>query len=523
MSINLNDPTLNNPHSKTQVQSLLWANWPETLATTLAKTYTLPGDLVVVPFCDSATPIDELYRAGRKVLVSGQDHLSHLVVEAKLTALDRETIADTFNRLSNSLKGGQPLRQYIENLYQTTCPHCQAPLTADYFVWRRDLADPQQKKVSCTSCKFSGLSDVIQADLHRLDQVETRGIHYHFLLGRTISPHSTSDTVLQTKIEALHELYTPRALYAIAEIIMKIEVVISDKPIQRVFKAILLNCLLSASNLFDPVSSAHLPRYLRPPARFLEHNFWQLFETSVAAWQPPNDGTRITPRLTDFLRHRQNSIHFFPDEAIHLRRYLNDETVTLLLTTPPSHNPIVWALSTLWAGWLLGLKSAESGYRFLKQKGADWTWYQDNLIKTLRALRPTMKPEARWIFILFPEHRLHPPAVVLAALRSRFEVYAWRITSTHHQLTLTLPSAETPFRIPPHTLQATIQTEIRDTINSFLRRQGQPESAHPLIWAAWQSLLYSGFLDQALISLPNKQLLTWLDKQIQQVIEDFGF
>ncbi len=523
MSTNLNDSAHSNSFSKIQVQSLLWPNWPETLAANLAKTRTLSGDLVLVPFCDSATPIDELYRAGCKVLVSGQDHLSHLMAEAKLTTLDPETIVDTFNRLGNSLKGGQPLRQYIENLYQTTCPHCQATLSADYFVWRRDLADPQQKQVNCTSCNFSGLSDITQADLRRLDQVETRGIHYHFLLGRTISPHSSPDTALQTRIEALHELYTPRALYAIAEIIMKIEVVISDKPIQRVFKAILLNCLLSASNLFGPASSAQLPRYLRPPTRFLEHNFWQLFETAVATWQPPNYDIRITPRLTDFLQHRRNSIHFFSDEAIHLRRYLNDESVTLLLTAPPSQNPIVWALSTLWAGWLLGLKGAEPGYALLKQKWPDWTWYQDNLIKTLRALRPTMKPEARWVFILFPEHRLHPPAVVLAALRSRFEVDVWRITSTHHQLTLILPSAETPSRIPPHTLQATIQTEIRDTINSFLRRQGQPESAHPLIWAAWQSLLYSGLLDQALISLPNKQLLTWLDKQIQQTLVDFGF
>jgi len=523
MSTHLTSPTPEATPPIIATQNYLRADWPKTLTATIAKAHTIPGDLILIPFCDSPTPISELYQAGGKVLVAGQDPLSPLLLEAQLTTIERDAFTDTFIHLGNSLKGGQPLRQYIENLYQTTCPDCQTVLTADYFVWQRDLADPQQKWLRCAACGFVGLSDVIQADLQRFDQIETRGIHYHFLLGRTVSPHSASDPFLYTKFEAWHELYTPRALYAIAEIIMKIEVVISDKAIQKVFKAILLNCLLPASNLLNPTHPIHLPHHLRPPAQFVEYNLWRLFEIAIAAWKFPDHPTRITSQLTEFLERRQNSVHFFADEAVHLRRYLKDETVSLLVTRPPGPNPVVWALSALWAGWLLGLKAAQSGYELLKQKRPDWIWYQEHLIKMLRVLRPTMKPAARWVFIFTPAHRLHPPTVVLAALRTRFEVDNWEITPTYHQLTLTLPAAETPARVSSSALEAAIQIELKDTIAAFLGRQGRPESAHPVMWAAWQSLLYSGLLAQALASLPNRQLLTWLDKQIQQAILDFGF
>ena len=474
---------------------------------------------MLFPFCDSAQPISDLYRTGCKILAANIDPLPLLVAEARLTALDHRVLTDTFIRLGDSLTGGRTLRQRIQALYQTACPSCQTSLQADYFVWHREAADPQQKGIQCEHCGFKGQIRTTQADLYHLDRIETRGLHYHFLLGRTIAPDTDDKARLRTKLESLLELYTPRALYAIAEIVMKVEAGISDKAVQRIFKTILLQCLLAASNLFSTQATTQFPNRLQLPGHFVERNIWQLFTTTVANWSVPERPTRITSRMTDFLHQRQNSVHFFPDNPATLQQYLMVESVPLTITTLQTPNPVVWALSTLWSGWLLGLKGAEPGRDLLTQKWPVWSWYQNRLVNILRALRPTLKPEARWIFVCPVDDKLHPPVIILAALQAAFEVDEWQITSSYHQVTLILPILESPPPMPSDHLQATIHNEIKDAITGFLATQGQPQSTNLLFWAAWQSLLYSGLLASALTSLPQDHLLTWLTEQVQAVLK----
>ncbi len=115
----LSHPATSNSPATPEASSHLWSTWPEGLAARLAETHTLPGALVLLPFCDSARPITELYRAGCKILAANTDPLPLLAAEAKLTAIDRDTLAETFIHLSDGLKGGQPLRQRLQALYQT--------------------------------------------------------------------------------------------------------------------------------------------------------------------------------------------------------------------------------------------------------------------------------------------------------------------------------------------------------------------------------------------------------------------
>ena len=505
----------------TDTAQLLWPRQGGETALALRGQKSWPGMLALALEGSPACPVEDLYRRGYKVLLANIDPLPLLVVEARLTDLDQGTLREAFRQLEEARKGDQPLHQHLGRLYRTTCPHCQTAVKAAYFVWQRDPADPQQKAIRCPRCGFTGLASTTPADFDHLDRIETRGVHYHFLLGRTIAANVDQAHPLRARLERLHELYTPRALYAIAEILMKLETVIEDKAVQRVFKAILLNCLPAASNLFAKPAVSALPKRLRPPRRFIEFNVWRLFRRAVAAWPLPERPTRITPRIDDFLRQRQSSVHLFPDEAAHLRRYLADESVSLATTILPDPDPAAWALSTLWSGWLLGLKAAERSHARLTQRWPDWGWYQAHLVKTFRPLRATLKPEARWPVVVSAAQRLHPPAVILAALRAGFEVDEWEITATDHVLSLVLPPPDLPPPLPVEALRSGVEAEIRDTVSLYRRQHPQPVSREGLVWAGWQSLLYSGWLAQALTSLPARQLLLWLDKQIENIVSSY--
>lgn len=492
--------------------------WPNHLTTGYANTHTVPGALVLLPNCGFVDPIVNFYGADCKVLASNLNPLPLLLAEAQLTHIAKDTLTEQFIQLGDLMKAGQPLRQQLDALYKTTCPHCNTTLTADYFVWQRDLADPKEKWINCTACEFVGLATVNQADLDQLDQIETRGVHYYFLLGRVVSLLLADDSAIRAKFEALHDLYTPRALYVIAEIIMKLDAMISDKAIQRVFRAILYRCLLLASSLHRDPTSVHLPKRLQQPVTFIERNVWRLFEASVSAWKLPDQQTRISRRMDDFTRRHQNSVQFFPDTENMLARYLPDEAVSLVMTAPPNPTPNIWALSTLWAGWLMGLKSAEVSYPLLTQAWPDWSWYQQSVCESLQALKPSLRPDARWVFAFTQTHRLQPAAVVLAALQSGYEVDSWEIDVNFHEITLTTTLTYSDAEEVVNDLQAAVQQEVKDTATGMIHADEQPILKGALIWSIWQSLLYSGLLTLAVQAFPTGQALIWVDQQISEIL-----
>ena len=498
----------------------LWSMWPSNYFQTFVKPHLTPGELALVTFTNALEPLIDLYQADVKVITANVDQLPLLWAKANFTQIDRSTLSRTFIQLGDTPKGGQPLRHTLNQLYQTTCPTCQAEVYATYFIWNRTLADPQQKKVVCAKCGFSGLCPVTEPDLARLDHIETRGVHYHFLLGRVVGPNLKTENQLRSKLESWHDLYTPRNLYALAELIMKIEATILDKSVQTVFKAILLTCLLKASNLYGQKPGDQLPKRLTVPIRSVEHNVWQIFEDAVSSWPVQEQAIRVTHRMRDILEMRQNSLYFFPDQAGRLKRYLPDESLSLVMASPPMINTNRWALTTLWAGWLLGLKAAEANYVFLQRRPNDWLSYQHLLFRPLYLLRPALKPDASWHFLFEPEHRLQPLTIIVAALKANYAVDVWDIASPHQTMTLLLNARERPSVRDLDELAQRVQAEIRDVVINLLQVDDEPISFNNICWFSWQSVLYSGLLAQAVASIPEKRIIQWLDQQTNMVLQE---
>jgi len=288
--------------------------------------YTREGETVLDPFCLTGTTVHEAAKAGRRVIAISFDPIGVLTARVALNPPPVRELDAAMARLGNALKLGAPLREHLNQLYSTTCPHCQQQVIADYFVWDREAGKPVEKGYYCPTSATERLEAVDQSDLEASTRVERHGFHYWYILER-LAPAMDESRALARK---LLELYTPRNLYALANLLIKIETLFPDPPLQEALRLILLRCLDLCSSLYassDDKLSPHKrtkssdvergdslseeqtpprkpsprfaskppmrlwwqvvsrgeglrPQRLRPPPKFIELNVWQAFESA---------------------------------------------------------------------------------------------------------------------------------------------------------------------------------------------------------------------------------------------------
>nr|NIV29112.1 hypothetical protein [Anaerolineae bacterium] len=86
-------------------------------------------------------------------------------------------------------------------------------------------------------------------------------MHYHYVLER-VSPPGRGGS-LQTRLEYLLELYSPRNLYVLSEITRKIEGLFPEGPLHEALKVLLADCLDRCSSLSPLPGSVARRRGLR--------------------------------------------------------------------------------------------------------------------------------------------------------------------------------------------------------------------------------------------------------------------
>ncbi len=512
--------------------------WPGGVAGHFVEIYTHPDGIVLDPFAVSDIPIREAVAAGRRVIATNSNPLVVLLLREHLSPPEPAVLRAAVTRLGDSLKRGVPLREHINQLYRTHCPACHRQVVTDYFVWSREPADPRQKWVACPGCGQTGLAAVDEEDLTALDEVETRGLHYWYLLNRVApSTRSPPDDEARAHAETLLELYTPRALYAIADLLMRIEAIF-DPETQAHLKAVLLTCLGAASNLHylapeqrpdashvDTLLHLTLDR-LHPPSRFIERNVWRLFETAAHQYAASIPATPSLSLQVDL--HWVTKLPSSPQGLVWVHnlgvsavgRGLVPESVSLVLTIPPRPNPVFWSLGYLWTGWLFGPDEAAKLKGLALQKWPDWTWYQSAMTATLRALRPVFRFDGTCVLVFHAASPQQASAIVLAALAAGYDVESWQHRATgEHQFTLVPGPLHAPRTQEPETLRPRVVAESAKAAADFVRARGEPLQMETLHIAAWHRLMRKRWLERAQASLPASRALGWLNAAINEGLE----
>lgn len=445
-----------------------------------------PGDLVVDPFASQA-PLARLASAGRRRLVlNNASPASLLGVLASAVPPVAAVLDHAFSRIADAPRRGRTLSHHLSALYETVCPECAQVIVAEHFVWDRTVGEPVEKGYRCPHCGSRGVAPADMVDVSQISSLEVRGAAYWGLLSRLVKPGDA----LTTQARELQDLYPPRALLVVSELLTAAEQRLSDSEDLRAARMMILHVLASGLSLHDPASaelrsdSASRERTrLSLPRRFIENNLWLAFEhahrtlrarpyhplplaTELARLRAPEAEGRVLP-LT---------LH-----APELAERLGPGSVQLVLTEPPAFEPAAYTLQFLWTGWLYGREAANRQRLALSIERWSWDWYARAMAAALRALRSTLRPQGRLV-LAFGDQAPQRGLALLAAAGAA----GWRLVAQAMQTPLTPAASRSQWRfelapderppVPPlaATLGDRLQRSAQEATLQLVEARGEP-------------------------------------------------
>lgn len=485
---------------------------PRNVVSRYIEAYSHPGDMILDPFCQTAVVIEEAVRKGRSALAAHFSPLNVLIARGTLRLPPPEEIDAATTRLGDAPKLGASLREHITQLYATSCQRCRNPVVADHFVWDRERGLPTEKGYRCPHCEAQGDFPVEESDLEALAKIEERGVHYWYLLDRLASPSEEGRELAQS----LLELYTPRNLYALVNLSMKVEALFSGSPILETLQLILLICLDTCRKLEGEGRAR-----LRPPRSFRERNVWHAFEEAYIQLRSLSSKSRLSGKVPP------------PTEAIvkrsirGLARALERECLELIITAPPPLDRPFWALSYLWTGWLLGKEETTVFRPLLRPRSLDWSWYQRATAAAMRALTRLLRPEGRIVFILERGELRQAERLVLAGAEVDLQLEglflqpcepSMKERANRYRLSLV---KNRPPKKPPSAprLASQMRKSAFEACRKLLRERGDPllfEWLHAAILKRWSE---EDLLRQAVL-LEGVSLAQFAAEQMEETLQE---
>ncbi len=502
------------------VRHLRWPI-PAGVAQAYVDAYSEPGTVVLVPYCQGPSVVREILAADRKPLALNFDPLSVLVVEAALSPVPASELNAAVALLGDSLKQEIPLRFYLSDMYASICPACSRPVVADFFVWDRELGTPVAKHVHCNDCTWNARTGLDVQDWEKLAEVPSQGMHYHYVLDR-IAPQPGVGA-LRTRLEYMLELYSPRNLYALAELALRIESLFPAGPTRRVLKVLLLECLERCSSMVPLPGRRLRRRGLSRPGRYLECNVWHVFGQAAnryghdAAYQ-----TRLAESLDQFVASVEEGSGYVGQGLVRdACRVLPPRSVDLILTSPPALDAAAWSLSYLWGAWLLGAEAAAPLQPLLRQRTPDPEWYARGMARSLASLVDLLRDEGRLVFVLSEQRPVVVEALALAASRARLGVTALVQSGADYRLELARTVA--PVRRSSLPLPALIRQVALGAASDAIRKRGEPVSWPTLHAAILRQLAQNRLLVALQEETENTSAIDLMAEQIQAGLEDPAF
>jgi len=405
----------------TSSQILTRPEWPaaDLVAECLAQ-YTSPGDLVFDPFCRSAATVAQAVAAGRHILAMNMDPLAELLVRLALRGAAPQEVDSQLTRLADLPKLNATLREFVRSLYRTTCRTCGQEVSADCFLWDRDENALVRRRYRCPVCQTAQDDAVTEADIQQAKRVEAKGFEYYYVLDRL----TLKDELDRALAEQCLGLYTPRNLYALVQLLMKMEALPRDGADLR--RAALLRAMDLGTRLHAlPRGEApYTPRRLSPPRQYLEINVWLAFEQ---ACEELKRAPLISPQrlvaAPNLLPVGGTAVAALPAQAYvgrqgmrELAQRIPEASVALIITQPPRLDAVYWPLAYLWSGWLYGKEVAKPLRSIARRKPGAWGWYARAMQPVVGMLRRLLRSDGHLALSFHTNETAYQALLLLAAL-----------------------------------------------------------------------------------------------------------
>jgi hypothetical protein len=493
---------------------------PHPVARAYLQAYTQPADLVIDPFCQGPTILRQAIDGERRVVGSSYDPLAVRLTRAALNPPTRQQLDAAVTRLGDEPRMDVPFHQHLEALYAITCPRCNRATPAAAFTWDRDSATILHAEWLCAHCGHETAPPSF-GEAHG-ERIERRGLQYWHAVDR-IAP---AGDPLRERAEQLLEIYTPRNLYALGSILIKIESLFVGET-AHILKLLLLACMEACSSLHRPQSPSR-GHGLRPSARFVERNVWRAFVRAAGDFPTADDAPPIllTDDLNAILDDRGISgAAVLPLGVQRLVASLPHDCAAIVAAAPPRPRPAAWALSWLWTGWLFEHREAAPLKPLLRQWRTDWDWYRRSMQAAFRALRGPLRQDAPLVLVFDDPEPPLVEALGLALAGAGFVPEAW----IHQENSRAYRLASRPGPAPPappddvEALGRTLRAEAAAAARKVLIARGEPLTWEGLRLPIYRHLAASGLLGQVAIAeeLPASRR-TFLVEQTQKALEEAG-
>lgn len=420
---------------------ILWPaerhRWGSQLVQYILDQFSQPGDLVVDPFA-SQPILSHAASAGRRRLVLNNASPADLLGVLASAAPPGSAVVDrAFSQIADAPRRGRTLAHHLAALYETVCPECAQSIAAEHFVWDRAIGEPVEKGFRCPHCNSAGVAPADMVDASQVASLEVRGAAYWGLLSRLVKPGDP----LTAQAREMQDLYPPRALLVISELLTAAEQRLNDSEELRAARAMILHVLSRGLSLHDPTrqeaDSGGVPvRSLTRaslPRRFIENNLWLAFEHAYRVlrerpYRPLLQAADLVRLRAPDGEGRSLALTLHTPE---LAQQLEPASAALIVTEPPAFEPIAYALQFLWTGWLYGREAANRQRNALTIEQWSWDWYTRAMAAALRSLRPVLRPEGR-LMLAFGDSSARRGLAILTAAGAA----GWRLVSQATQAPL---------------------------------------------------------------------------------------
>ncbi|MGC9348289.1 MAG: hypothetical protein ACP5JG_09150 [Anaerolineae bacterium] len=436
------------------------------------------GDLVLHVNTTGGGYVTEILAADRRTLAINLNPIALLWSHLDLNPVPVQELEAALTRLGDTTKGGAPLISHLREVYASRCPLCKSLGVAAWFAWDREAGQPYAKRVRCKACNTSYEGPVDDQDLAAAgDFPVDSGPAYHLALSRA----APSSDALRPRVAGLVQLYTPRNLSVLMDILYRLPRIDAPLDTRRMLTGLVLDALDRGCSLSPESAPDERPRTLRTPQKFLERNIWMLLEDALDRYRAnvettPRSAARVgmgpaatfpqllvSPEPNYLLLARSIQSLKEPELEGHVR--------SLIFQIEPPDAPFL-ALSALWSAWLWGEEAPAGLHSFLGRRRLDWEWYEHSMTVALRQVRRLLHPEASMLLITLSDQSDLIRTIVGAVDAAGLRLDRW-IAAPPNGCRLVVSQRE-PKQAPRTRPGATPTAAYVETCREILRRRGEP-------------------------------------------------
>ncbi|RJP48832.1 MAG: hypothetical protein C4583_13805 [Anaerolineaceae bacterium] len=437
------------------------------------------GSWLLDPFGVAPRLAVEAARAGYRVLVTAHNPIARFLLEMTAAPPAESDLKAALADLAVTKKGDERLETHLQSLYITKCNNCGQEIPARAFLWKKGEEAPFARRYTCPACEDSGERPVTEFDVEQARKTaEAAGMHRARLLERVARPGDPDREFVE---EAL-AVYQPRAIYALATLINRLDAPGVSPERRRALSALFLSACDAANNLWRVDNERPRPKQLTVSNEFRENNIWMALEAAVDEWRALGESVPIVQWPNKIPE--SGGIIRFEGRIADLASIVNEAPIAAVVTALPRPNQAYWTLCALWAGWLWGSESAEPFHLVLRRRRYDWGWHLEALQAALHHLFELLKLGTPCLALL-PEPE---PAFLTAALAAGdlngFHLEGLAMRTQHDAAQITWTRGE---RLR-HAFADADADSVRAAIRGHLSARGEPTFYLPLHAAALSTL-----------------------------------